>query len=234
MTRSLSRASWVNWTGSAALVATIIWVGTAQAGQDPQGRSSVVQKGREGRTEQAPPADARAGYDLAKGKTARTASAVGAGQISAITGGAVAGIVVARPEDQTACASGTASACRAIEAGLATGGAWAFVDGGVMGLDDWETPVTAVSSVGSLAGSGSGAAQASYARSSGPSPAPAASSSSSSGVVQGTHFPDAVPVHRVLAACDGGDARACSAFARSVRPATATERTETRTYTAGR
>ena len=234
MKRSVSRASWVNWAGSAALVATIVWVGTAQAGQDANGRSSVVQKGREGRTEQAPPADARADYDLAKGKTARTTSPVGAGQIGAITGGAVAGIVVARAEDQTACDAGSATACRAIESGLSTGGAWAFVDGGVMGLDDWETPVTAVSSVGSLAGSGGGAAAASYARSSGPSPAPAASSSSSSGVVQGTHFPDAVLVHRVLAACDSGDARACSAFARSVRPATATERTETRTYTAGR
>lgn len=234
MKRSVSRASWVNWAGSAALVATIVWVGTAQAGQDANGRSSVVQKGREGRTEQAPPADARAGYDLAKGKAARAAGPVGAGQISAITGGAVAGIVVARPADQTACDSGTASACRAIESGLSTGGAWAFVDGGITAMDDWEAPVTAVSSVGSLAGSGGGAAAASYARSSGPSPAPAASSSSSSGVVQGTHFPDAVLVHRVLAACDSGDARACSAFARSVRLATATERTETRTYTAGR
>ena len=234
MTRSVSRASWVNWAGSAALVATIIWVGTAQAGQDPQGRSSVVQKGREGRTEQAPPADARAGYDLAKGKAARAPSPVGAGEISAITGGAVAGIVVARAEDQAACDSGTASACRAIESDLSTGGAWSFVDGGITAMDDWETPVTAVSSVGSLAGSGSGAAQASYARSSGTSSAPAASAASSSGVVRGTHFPDAVLVHRVLAACDSGDARACSAFARSVRPATATERAETRTYTAGR
>lgn len=235
MTRSVFGASWVNWAGSAALVATIIWVGTAQAGQEPQQRSSVVQKGRENhRTEAAPAPDARAGYDLAKGKTARTASPVGAGQISAITGGAVAGIVVARTEDQTACDAGSATACRAIEAGLSTGGAWAFVDGGITAMHDWETPVTAVSSVGSLAGSGGGAAAASYARSSGMSSVPAAGPSSSSGVVRGTHFPDAVLVHRVLAACDSGDATACSAFARSVRPATATERAETRTYTAGR
>ena len=235
MTRSVSRASWVNWAGSAALVAVLAAVGTAQAGQDPQGRSSVVQKGREGRTEQAPPADARAGYDLAKGKTARTATPVGAGQISAITGGAVAGIVVASPADRTACEAGTATVCRAIETGLSTGGAWSFVDGGITAMDDWETPVTAVSSVGSLAGgAGGGAAQASYARSSGTASVPAPSASSSGGVVRGTHFPDAVLVHRVLAACDNGDARACSAFARSVRPATEAERTETRTYTAGR
>lgn len=234
MTRSVFGASWVNWAGSAALVVLMAAVGTAQAGQDPQGRSGVVQKGREGRTEQAPPADARAGYDLAKGKAARAASPIGAGEIGAITGGAVAGIVVARAEDQAACDGGTASACRAIESGLSTGGAWAFVDGGITAMEDWQAPVTAASSVGSLAGSGGGAAAASYARSSGAASAPTAGASSSSGVVRGTHFLDAVLVHRVLAACDSGDARACSAFARSVRPATATERTETRTYTAGR
>ncbi|MBJ7448073.1 MAG: hypothetical protein JHC81_11110 [Brevundimonas sp.] len=234
MTRSVFRASWVNWAGSAALVAVMAAVGTAQAGQDTQGRSGVVQKGREGRTEQATPADARAGYDLAKGKTGRTETSVSSGQISAITGGAVAGIVVARAEDQVACDSGTASACRAIESGLTTGGAWAFVDGGITAMDDWETPVTAVSSFGSLAGSGGGAAAASYARSSATASAPTASASSSGGGVRGTHFADAVLVHRVLAACDSGDASACRAFAQSIRPATATERAETRTYTAGR
>lgn len=235
MTRSVSRASWVNWAGSAALVATIIWVGTAQAGQEPQQRSSVVQKGREGRTEQAPPADARAGHGSAWTKGHRGEATASQEQISGIAGGAVAGIVVASPADRTACEAGTATACRAIETGLSTGGAWAFVDGGITAMDDWETPVTAVSSVGSLAGgAGGGAAQASYARSSGTSSAPAPSASSSSGVVRGTHFPDAVLVHRVLAACDSGDARACSAFARSVRPATETERRDRRSYTAGR
>ncbi len=235
MKRSVSRASWVNWAGSAALVATIVWVGTAQAGQDANGRSSVVQKGREGRSEPAPSVDARAGYDLAKAKSARTAPVSGS-QVGAITGGAVAGIVVARPEDQTACDSGTASACRAIEAGLSTGGAWSFVDGGITAMDDWETPVAAMSSVGGPTSSGRGPASSSPARSSGPSPSLASTpgSSSSSGAVRGTHSPDAVLVHRVLAACDSNDARACSAFARSVRPATATERAETRTYTAGR
>lgn len=220
MTRSVSKASWVNWAGSAAIVALIAVVGTAQAGQEPQQRSSVINKGRENhRTEAAPAPDARAGYDLTPAKKGRTAAPSSGSSVAGITGGAVAGIVVARPEDQTACASGTASACRTIESGLVTGGAWSFADGGVMGLDDWETQTArgaAVSSVGSLAGSGSGAAAASYARSS------------------GNHIPSAVIVHRALAACDGGDVRACSAFSRAVRPATETERTETRTYTAGR
>ena len=88
-----------------------------------------------------------------------------------------------------------------------------------MGLDDWETQTArgaAVSSVGVLANSGGGAAAASYARTS------------------GNPIPRADLVHRVLTACDGGDVRACSAFSRSVRPATEVERTETRTYTAGR
>ncbi|MGV9008682.1 hypothetical protein [Brevundimonas sp.] len=227
MTRSVSRASWVNWAGSAAVVAVIAVVGTAQAGQDQQRQGGMIQKGKSGVTEQAPPADARAGWDLAQGKKARS---------PAPASGAVAGIVVARPEDQTACASGTASACRTIESGLMTGGAWSFVDGGVMGLDDWETQTArgaAVSSVGTLAGSGGGAAAASYARSGSVAPS-SPSVPSSSQDARGNHIPSAVIVHRALAACDGGDVQACSAFARSVRPATDAERTETRTYTAGR
>ncbi len=222
MTLLARRRSWVNLGGSAAIVAFVAVVSVAEAGQDQhrQGpiKGGVIQKGKSAATEQAPPADARAGWDLAQGKKARTA-APSSGAVAGITGGAVAGIVVARPEDQSACASGTATACRAVEAGLVTGGAWAFTDGGISAMDDWESPVArgaAVSSVGAVAGAGGGAAAASYARSS------------------GTHIPSAALVHRVLAACDGGDVTACSAFARSVRPATELERAETRTYTAGR
>ena len=236
MTQFALRGSWVNLAGSAAIAALIVVVGTAQAAQEQQRQGAsagggMIQKGKSGVTEQAPPADARAGWDLATGKKAR--SAVPSSGATGIAGGAVAGIVVARAEDQTACAAGTASACRTIESGLVTGGGWSFVDGGVMGLDDWETPVAAVSSVGSLAGSGGGAAAASYARSGSPAP-PSPSVPSSSQNARGNHIPSAVIVHRALAACDGGDVRACSAFSRSVRPATEAERTEMRTYTAGR
>lgn len=233
MTQFALRGSWVNLAGSAAIAALIVVVGTAQAGQEQQRQGGVTQKGKSGVTEQAPSADARAGWDLAQGKKARTAAPSSGSSVAGITGGAVAGIVVARPEDQTACASGTASACRTIESGLVTGGAWSFADGGVMGLDDWETPVTAVSSVGSLANSGGGAAAASYARSGSPAPSSAPVPSSAQDA-RGNHIPSAVIVHRALAACDSGDVRACSAFSRSVRPATEAERTETRTYTAGR
>lgn len=217
MTQFAWNGSWVNLAGSAALVAIIALVSTAEAAQDQQRQGGAIQKGRETRTQQTPAPDARAGYDLAKGKTARAAPQMGA----------------ASAADQAACESGTASACRSLEAGLTTGGAWSFVDGGITAMDDWEAPATAVSSVSSLAGSGVGAAAASYARSSGssasPTPAPTPSQDAT-----GHHIPSAVIVHRVLAACDGGDVSACSAFARSVRPATAAERTETRTYTAGR
>lgn len=205
MKRFVSKASVVNWTGSVAVLALVVAVGAAQAGQDQGRQGGAIQKGKSSLTAQAISADARSG----------------------LAPGAVAGIVVARTEDQSACAGGAAPACRAIEQGLTTGGAWAFVDGGVMGLDDWETPSMSVSSVGGHAGAGAGAVSASYARSSTPA-------SSSSVDARGNHTPSAVIVHRTLAACDGGDVRACSAFARSVRPATPAERTEPRTYTAGR
>ncbi|MDB5421037.1 MAG: hypothetical protein JWR59_984 [Brevundimonas sp.] len=184
MTHSVSKVSWVNWVGSAAVVAMIAVVGSAEASQEQQRQGGMVQKGRDGRVEQAAP-----------------------GPVTGIAGGAVAGIAVARTPEQTACENGTASACRAIEAGLVTGGAWSFVDGGITAMDDWESPV---------------ARQAAA-----PSSTPPAQEA------RGNHIPQAVLSHRVLAACDGGDVTACRAFAVSVRPSTATERTERRTYTAG-
>lgn len=172
MTRSVSKAIWVNCAG-ATVVAMIAVVGAAQAGQDQQRQGGMVQKGRETRAQQATP-----------------------GQVSGIAGGVVAGIVVARSPEQIACEGGTARACRAIEAGLSTGGGWSFIDGGVTAMDDWETPAARRAATGN-------------------------------------HIPQAVLTHRVLAACDGGDASACRAFAASVRPSTASEREEKRTYTAG-
>ncbi len=205
MKRFVSKASLVNWTGSVGVFALIVAFGAAQAGQEQGRQGGVIQKGKSGLTERARSADGGNG----------------------LTAGAVAGIAVARSEDQSACASGAAAACRVIEQGLTTGGAWAFVDSGVMGLDDWERQAAVVSSVGALSGSGGGAASPSYARDS-------TATLSSSGPARGGRIPDAMIVHRALAACDGGDVRACTAFARSVRPATAAERSETRTYTAGR
>lgn len=179
MRRSLSRPMWVNLTGSAALVAMIAIVGAAQAGQDQARQGGMVQKGRD---MQPAPMPAQAPRPA----------------------GPVSDISVSRSPDQTACESGTATACRTIEAGLVTGGAWSFVDGGVTAMDDWESPT---------------AGQAAP-----PSSSPA----------ERMHRPQVVLTHRVLAACDSGDVSACRAFATSVRPATASERTETRTYTAGR
>lgn len=190
MTYSNSGRAWTNLAGSAAIVVVMATVGTAQARQDQSRngeiKGSVTQKGR-----------------------ADQAAAVGSA-ISGTTGGAGASIVVARPEDQTACDSGVAAACRTIEAQLQTGGAWAFQDGGTEAMDDWETQ----------------SARKSFPMKMQP---PAATERSS-----GNHIPSAVIVHRALAACDSGDVTACHAFARAVRPATAAERTETRTYTAGR
>lgn len=183
----VSRASWVSCVGSAAIVAMIAVVGSVEAGQDPQARSGgAIQKGREtGRTEAAP--------------------------VAGISGGIVAGIVTANPADRTACQNGTATACRAIEAGLPSGGAWSFVDGGISAMDDWERQ-SARGGMGKIKMQGRSAAE------------PAG----------GDQALQAAQAHRVLAACDAGDVSACSAFAASVRPATASERTETRTYTAGR
>lgn len=188
MTHSVSTSAWINWAGSAAVIAMIAASGAAQAAQNPprQDPQRQAQPQQSGMAPMSRPA-----------------------QASGITGGAVAGIVVARTPEQTACDSGTARACRTIEAGLVTGGAWSFVDGGITAMDDWESPV---------------ARQAS---------APPAMSSSSSQGVRGNHIPQAVLTHRVLAACDGGDVSACRAFSASVRPSTASERTEQRTYTAG-
>lgn len=189
MHNPISSTRRLNWVGAATMAVAIAVVGVAEAGQDQQRQGGAVQKGRE-----------KGGLRAAPG-----------GQISAITGGAVAGIVVARPPEQTACETGTATACRAIEGGLVTGGAWSFVDGGITAMDDWESPV---------------------ARSMAPS-ATTSTPSSSSQAARGNHIPQTVLTHRVLAACDTGDVSACRAFAASVRPSTATERTETRTYTAG-
>lgn len=119
MSQPSARRIWINWAGSASIIALIAVFGSAQAQQAGRHQGGMVQKGRE--TQAAPPQD----------------SVIGAGQISAITGGAVAGIVVARPE-HTACDNGSATACRSIEAGLSTGGAWAFIDGGITAVDDWE------------------------------------------------------------------------------------------------
>ncbi|WP_425992375.1 hypothetical protein [Brevundimonas sp. TWP2-3-2] len=115
MKRSISKRAWASVAGSAALIAI---VGSANAGQQ-----SARSGPREG---QAAPAQPQA-------------SVLGTGQVSAITGGAVAGR--AMPSNQTACSSGHAPACRTIEAGLSTGGAWSFVDGGISAMDDWENPV---------------------------------------------------------------------------------------------
>lgn len=185
MTHTTSNATRANWAGSALLVLVIAAVGSAQAGQDPQGRKgdfkgSGVQKGRE------------------------QAIAAPAAPAAGLTGGAIVGIVVARAADQTACQSGDAAACRAIEGGLVTGGAWAFVDGGISAVDDWSTR----RSIGQVKMQGR---------------APAVETA-----------PGIALVHRALAACDSGDADACRAFAASVRPATTAERTGVRTYTAGR
>lgn len=178
MTRPTSRPAWVNLAGSTALVVMIAAVGAAHAGQDQQRQGGMVQKGRD---MQPPPVAAQAA-----GRPA----------------GPVADISVSRSPEQTACEGGTAAACRTIESGLVTGGAWSFIDGGVMAMDDWESSM---------------ARQAA-------SPSPG----------ERMHSPRVVLTHRVLAACDSGDVSACRAFAASVRPATASERAETRTYTAGR
>ncbi|RZJ01339.1 MAG: hypothetical protein EON90_03415 [Brevundimonas sp.] len=195
MTYSASRAAWFNAVGAAVIGLAVVAVGAAQAGQDSQARTGgAIQKGRETRASTAP-----------------TASVIGSSQVAGITGGAVAGIVVARTPEQTACETGTAAACRAIEAGLTTGGAWSFVDGGITAMDDWESPVARTGT------------------------APSSSSTPASPqAARGNHIAQATLSHRVLAACDGGDVSACRAFAASVRPSTASERTETRTYTAGR
>lgn len=189
MTYASFRRASINLAGSATIVLLVAAVGAAQASQDQNRKGeikgSVTQKGRD---LQAPAAGAP------------------------VAGGAVAGVVVARPEDQTACDGGSAPACRTIETQLSTGGAWAFSDGGVMAMDDWET-------------------QSARQRGVTPMKMPAVSAAERS---SGVHFPSAVIVQRALAACDGGDASACHAFASSVRPSTAAERTETRTYTAGR
>ncbi|MES2862266.1 MAG: hypothetical protein V4701_12395 [Pseudomonadota bacterium] len=172
MTRPISRNAWINLAGAVAIAALMTLVSAAEAGQAERYKGG--------------------GNSAAKGhRTEPQNSVVGAGQISAITGGAVAGFAVAA--DQTACSNGTATACRTLEAGLATGGAWAFVDGGISAMDDWESP----------------------------------------NVRRSSPAPRIALTHRALAACDAGDVSACRAFAASVRPATATERTERRTYTGG-
>ncbi len=176
MKSSITHSAWVNLIGSAALVAMIAVVGSAQAGQDQQRQGGITQKGHGARPEQMPAQATR-------------------------PTGPVADISVSRSPEHAACEGGSATACRTIESGLSTGGAWSFVDGGITAMDDWESPV---------------ARQA------------AAPSS------HDAHNPQVALTHRVLAACDGGDVSACRAFAASVRPATATERTETRTYTGGR
>lgn len=180
MTRFLSRPAWVNWAGSAALAAMIATVSAAQAGQDQARQGGMAQKGR----------------DMQAAPMAAPAVTRPAGPVSDIS--------VSRSPDQTACESGTATACRTIEAGLVTGGAWSFVDGGITAMDDWEAPT---------------ARQV----------APQASEPA-----RRMHSPQVMLTHRVLTACDSGDVSACRAFALSVRPATPSERTEARTYTAGR
>jgi len=121
MDRSKTRSARSSLFGSVALLAVLsITVGVAEADQAQQRNGGAIQKGRPSQSQ-------------AQGSVADS------GQISAITGGAVAGIVIAAY--QADCSNGDAKACRSIEEGLVPGGAWAFVDGGITAVDDWESPV---------------------------------------------------------------------------------------------